>query len=76
LPGCNTEQKGVLAEQLRSLTQLRDKGRTRRFCLEIDIKSAGRRHEESDGDDAVLQGTNHGLLRGLLGFGATAAIMA
>ena len=39
-------------------------------------QSAGRRHLESGGKGAVSQGTNHGFFLGLLGFGATAAIMA
>ena len=39
-------------------------------------QSAGRRHLESGGKGAVSQGTNHGFFFALLGFGATAAIMA
>ena len=46
---------------------------TMRFYLVIGAKTAGRRHLESGGKEAVPQGTNHGFF---LGFGATAAIMA
>ena len=49
---------------------------TMRFYLVIDAKAAGSRHAESDGEDAVPQGTNYGFFLGFLGFGATAAIMA
>ena len=42
----------------------------------IGAKSAGRRHAESDGKETVPQGTNHVFFLALLGFGATAAIMA
>lgn len=47
-----------------------------RFYLVIGAKTAGRRHLESGGKGAALKGTNHGFFLGLLGSGATAAIMA
>ena len=60
---------------LRAIRSYKIKGHTA-FCSKTDVKSAGRRYTESDGEEAAPQGTNHGFFRSFLGFGATAVIMA